>query len=164
MFKKIAIGAAASVSALIALPATASAQGYYYDGYNRSGYDRQYSRSYDRGYVPYRRGDYYGRAGGYDRHYRGGYGYPQQGYAYPQQGYAYPQRGYAYPQRGYDYRQRCGSGTTGAIVGGAAGALVGREISRGGRNRYYGRNNGTTGAIIGGAIGALVGREVSRGC
>ena len=50
------------------------------------------------------------------------------------------------------------------IVGGAAGALIGREIERSGsRNRYYGRRSGgTTGAIIGGAIGALVGREVGK--
>ena len=67
-------------------------------------------------------------------------------------------RGY-YGGRGY----RCGSGTTGAIVGGAAGALIGREIGRDGRGyRYRGRNSGTTGAIIGGAIGALIGREATR--
>ena len=63
-------------------------------------------------------------------------------------------------------RQRCGNGTTGLIVGGAAGALIGREVERSGsRNRYYGnRSSGTTGAIIGGALGALVGREVARSC
>ena len=56
-------------------------------------------------------------------------------------------------------RSRCGKGTTGLIVGGAAGALLGREVERSGsRNRYYGgRSGGTTGAIIGGALGALVG-------
>ena len=45
-------------------------------------------------------------------------------------------------------------GTTGLIVGAAAGALVGRAID-GGRNR-------ATGTIVGGAVGALVGREVAR--
>lgn len=53
-------------------------------------------------------------------------------------------------------RQRCKrpDGTTGLIVGGAAGALVGRAID-GGRNR-------TTGTVLGAAAGALAGREVAR--
>jgi hypothetical protein len=51
------------------------------------------------------------------------------------------------------------------IAGGAAGALLGREIDRGGRRGYYGRRgDGTTGAIVGGALGALVGREIARDC
>jgi len=46
------------------------------------------------------------------------------------------------------------SGTTGLIVGGAAGALVGREIdSRGSR---------TSGTVLGAALGALLGRHVQR--
>ena len=51
------------------------------------------------------------------------------------------------------------------MIGGAAGALVGREIARSGRSRYrwHGRGGGT-GAIIGGAVGALVGREIARSC
>jgi len=52
------------------------------------------------------------------------------------------------------YRCRRSNGTVGLIVGGAAGALVGREID-GGRNR-------TTGTIVGAAAGALIGREVQR--
>ena len=54
-------------------------------------------------------------------------------------------------------RQRCRrpNGTVGLIVGGAAGALIGREID-GGRNR-------TAGTIVGAAAGALVGREIDRG-
>ena len=53
-------------------------------------------------------------------------------------------------------RYRCtrSNGTTGLIVGGAAGALVGRSID-GGRNR-------TTGTIVGAVAGALVGREIQR--
>jgi hypothetical protein len=70
--------------------------------------------------------------------------------------------------RGEDGRIYCrrSNGTTGLIVGGAAGALLGREVERSGsRNRYYGgRSGGTTGAILGGAIGALVGRQVARSC
>lgn len=52
------------------------------------------------------------------------------------------------------YSCRRGRGTTGMIVGGAAGALVGRSVD-GGRNR-------TTGTVLGAAGGALLGREVQR--
>lgn len=46
-------------------------------------------------------------------------------------------------------------GTTGLIIGGAVGALLGREIdSRGDR---------TLGTILGGAAGALLGKEVAQG-
>jgi uncharacterized protein YcfJ len=53
-----------------------------------------------------------------------------------------------------DYRPQCErkSGTTGLIVGGAAGALLGREID-GGRDR-------TLGTVLGAAGGALLGREI----
>ena len=53
-------------------------------------------------------------------------------------------------------RLRCrrANGTVGIIVGGAAGALVGRAVD-GGRDR-------TAGTVIGAAAGALVGREVAR--
>lgn len=76
----------------------------------------------------------------------------------------YGRRGYAEPHyrdrrdsRDYDRRYDCRrkSGTTGLILGGAAGALLGREID-GGRDR-------TLGTIAGAAGGALLGREVDRG-
>jgi hypothetical protein len=79
----------------------------------------------------------------------------------------YDERGRYYePQRidhddrvwqGRDGRYYCkrGNGTTGLIVGGALGALVGRELD-GGRNR-------TTGTVVGAAGGALLGREIDRG-
>lgn len=53
-------------------------------------------------------------------------------------------------------RVRCrrANGTVGIIVGGAAGALVGRAVD-GGRDR-------TTGTVVGAAAGALAGREVAR--
>ena len=59
--------------------------------------------------------------------------------------------------RGRDGRYRCRrtNGTTGLIVGGAGGAIVGHQIA--------GRGDRTLGAIIGGAAGALIGREVERG-
>ena len=58
--------------------------------------------------------------------------------------------------RGRDGRIYCrrSNGTVGLIVGGAAGALIGREID-GGRSR-------TAGTIIGAAAGALLGREIAR--
>lgn len=58
--------------------------------------------------------------------------------------------------RGRDGRLYCrrSNGTVGLVVGGAAGALIGRELD-GGRNR-------TAGTIIGAAAGALLGREIQR--
>ena len=58
--------------------------------------------------------------------------------------------------RGSDGRYYCrrSDGTTGLIIGGAAGGLLGSVID-GGRNR-------TAGTLIGGALGALLGREVER--
>ncbi len=58
--------------------------------------------------------------------------------------------------RGRDGRRYCrrSNGTTGLLIGGAAGALVGRAIdSRGSR---------ATGTILGAAAGALLGREIQR--
>ncbi len=67
------------------------------------------------------------------------------------------QRRYKYREwRGRDGRRYCRkpNGTTGLVVGGVAGALVGRTIdSRGDR---------TLGTLLGGAAGALAGREIER--
>ena len=59
--------------------------------------------------------------------------------------------------RGRDGRYRCRrpDGTTGLIIGGAGGALIGREIA--------GRGDRDVGTILGAAAGALIGREVERG-
>jgi len=58
--------------------------------------------------------------------------------------------------RGNDGRYYCkkGNGTTGLLIGGAAGALVGRAIDTHGSR--------TTGTIVGAAAGALLGREIDR--
>ena len=58
--------------------------------------------------------------------------------------------------RGTDGRIYCKrpNGTTGLIVGGAAGVLAGRAIDT--------RGSRTTGTILGAAVGALVGRHVER--
>jgi Ni/Co efflux regulator RcnB len=52
------------------------------------------------------------------------------------------------------YRCRRADGTVGLVIGGAVGALVGRELD-GGRDR-------TAGTILGAAGGALLGRELER--
>lgn len=59
--------------------------------------------------------------------------------------------------RGNDGRYYCrrDDGTTGLIVGGAIGALLGREIDRGGSR--------VVGTVVGGGAGALLGREIDRG-
>jgi len=137
MLKTLILGAAAITGAATALPAAAEAHGYR-DGYRYSNY------------------------GGYhDPYYRGGY-HDRRAY---RRGYAGPRYGYRDPYYGRPVYRRCGSGATGAIIGGAAGALLGREVARGDRYyRYRGRGNGTVGAIIGGAAGALIGREIGRSC
>jgi outer membrane lipoprotein SlyB len=79
-------------------------------------------------------------------------GYYNQGYnngAY-NQGY----NGQVWRGRNGRYYCRRSNGTTGLLIGGVAGALVGRSID-GGRDR-------TAGTLIGGAAGALLGREVQR--
>lgn len=59
--------------------------------------------------------------------------------------------------RGRDGRTYCrrSNGTTGLIVGGVGGALLGRTIDT--------RGDRATGTILGAAGGALLGREIDRG-
>jgi outer membrane lipoprotein SlyB len=59
--------------------------------------------------------------------------------------------------RGKDGRTYCKrkNGTTGLVIGGAVGALAGREIA--------GRGDKTVGTIVGAAGGALIGREIDKG-
>lgn len=58
--------------------------------------------------------------------------------------------------RGSDGRMYCKkpNGTTGLIVGGAAGVLAGRAIDT--------RGDRVTGTVLGAAVGALLGRHVQR--
>ncbi len=58
--------------------------------------------------------------------------------------------------RGKDGRRYCRkpNGTTGLVVGGVAGALVGRTIDT--------RGDRTVGTLLGAAAGAVAGREVER--
>ena len=59
--------------------------------------------------------------------------------------------------RGYDDRYYCrrDDGTTGLIVGGIAGGVLGQILAPGGSK--------TLGTIIGAGAGALIGREIDRG-
>lgn len=59
--------------------------------------------------------------------------------------------------RGRDGRTYCrrSDGTTGLLIGGAAGGLLGHEIA--------GRGDRTLGTVLGVAGGALLGREIDRG-
>jgi Ni/Co efflux regulator RcnB len=61
-----------------------------------------------------------------------------------------------YVYRGSDGRYYCrrSDGTTGLIIGGAAGGILGNVID-GGRHR-------TGGTLIGGALGALLGRSIEQ--
>lgn len=79
--------------------------------------------------------------------------------AMPAPAMAHQQSGY-YQGRtwvGTDGRTYCrrSNGTTGLVVGGAGGALIGRAIDT--------RGSRATGTILGAAAGALLGREVERG-
>ena len=58
--------------------------------------------------------------------------------------------------QGQDGRYYCkrSNGTVGLLVGGAAGALIGRAIDT--------RGSRATGTIVGAAAGALLGREIQR--
>ncbi|MCW3835919.1 glycine zipper 2TM domain-containing protein [Sphingomonas canadensis] len=69
----------------------------------------------------------------------------------------YHKKRYAYREwRGRDGRMYCRkpNGTTGLVVGAAAGALIGRSVDTHGER--------TTGTLIGAAAGALIGRDIDR--
>lgn len=111
------------------------------------------------GAMSFEHGKDRGRHRGWDKQ-RGRY----QGYsAYQPRAYynSYPSR-YSEPVynntrvwRGNDGRVYCrkSDGTTGLIIGGAAGALLGRELAGRGGDR-------TLGAILGAAGGALLGKSI----
>lgn len=78
------------------------------------------------------------------------------GYGYRQSAYAEPVYQRTPVWRGRDGRYYCRKkdGTTGMIIGGAVGGLLGNEIA--------GRGDRTVGTILGVAGGALLGRAVDR--
>lgn len=166
--KTFILSAAMAAVALTAIPATAVAQrpgsaereyrenirearrDYRDDGRDDRRYDRRraqqvaawqnYNR-YDYNRADPRYGNYYA-----DRYYRGGRYYQPRRMSYNDRVY----RG----QNGQYYCHRS-DGTTGLLIGGAVGGLLGNSIARGGSK--------TVGTIIGAGAGALLGREVERG-
>ncbi len=134
-FKASAI-IAATASLATALPATAAVAthaptaGFTAPGEQVADYGRQrYSREdHRRGYGNYDRHDRYDRRGDRARSWRGNDG---------------------------RYYCRRSNGTTGLLIGGAAGALLGRGIDT--------RGDRATGTVLGAAAGALLGRSVDRG-
>jgi hypothetical protein len=133
MLKKIALSAAAAVAALSAVPAAAEAapNGRAHGYYNNSAHARAAQNQ--------RYGSGYRGQSAYDARYGNRYGY---------------NNNYRYNDRYDDRYDRGCSGTTGTIVGGAGGALLGREVA--------GRGDRTVGSVIGGVLGAVAGRAVGR--
>lgn len=76
--------------------------------------------------------------------------------ALPTAALAYESQQQVQTWRGSDGRTYCkrSDGTTGLIVGGAAGFLAGRAVDRHGER--------TTGSVLGGALGALLGRHAEK--
>jgi hypothetical protein len=101
---------------------------------------RSWSR-YDYNRYDPRYGNYYA-----DRYYRDGRYYQDRRLSYNDRIY----RG----SNGQYYCRRS-DGTTGLIIGGAVGAVLGNQINLGGSQ--------TVRTIIGGAAGAVIGREIERG-
>ncbi|HLV08487.1 MAG TPA: glycine zipper 2TM domain-containing protein [Croceibacterium sp.] len=138
LITKTALALVASGLAVTALPA--AALDFNTAGYSAAPVEDTWERNRDR-----YRDRYYDRRGNDRRYYnnRSNYGEP------------------VYRDtrvwRGNDGRTYCRkkNGTTGLIIGGAAGALLGREID-GGRDR-------TLGTVLGAAAGALIGKEVDGG-
>ena len=96
---------------------------------------------------------------GYDRGYEDAYSTDYDAARYYREDPRYQERVLSsqdHVYRGSDGRYYCrrSDGTTGLIVGGAAGGVLGNVID-GGRSRGVG-------TLIGGALGALLGREVER--
>jgi hypothetical protein len=138
--RKTMLGLLAIAAAVPAIPTAAVAQDWGHDRYERD----------------YRDGRYDDRYSGYDNRYSG---YDNRNSQY-RRGYSsyYDRSGYYHGPtwRGNDGRAYCrrADGTTGLIVGGIAGALVGRSIDT--------RGDRAAGTLLGGAIGALLGRSIEK--
>jgi hypothetical protein len=122
-------------------------RGYGDQGYGDRGYGNQGYGNQGYGNQGYAQGDMSRFTTTYDaqRYYRDGPQYSERRLTDSDEVY-----------RGSDGRYYCkrNDGTTGLIVGGAGGALIGNVLD-GGRNR-------TAGTLIGGAVGALLGRSIDQ--
>jgi Glycine zipper 2TM domain len=138
---KAAMMLASPALIMIALPAGASAPFQHQGGFSvQASADHGDTWNHGRRHRGWDRGDD-------DRR----YGYQDERRSYDEPVYRDTQT-----WRGEDGRSYCRrrDGTTGLIIGGAAGALLGREVA--------GRGDRTLGAILGAAGGALLGRSVDR--
>lgn len=155
-FKTAMLALAVPGALAAATPALADG-GHYREGYRGDHYRGDYGRGdYGRGDQyrgDYRRGDTYrgGYRGSYGGAYNGNYGRYDGRYGEPVYASTRVWRG-----NNGNYYCRRQDGTTGLLVGGAVGALLGHEVA--GR-----RGDRTLGALLGGAAGALLGREIDRG-
>jgi len=156
-FKSAALALLAPVMVLTASPALADPD--YYRGHNgwhnserkRDRWEERRGERYRDGYRGEYRGDY--RTDYRNNDYRNDYRNDSRNNGY----YGEPVYNNARTWRGDDGRTHCrrSDGTTGLIVGGVAGALIGREVA--GR-----RGDRTVGAILGAAGGALLGRAIDK--
>lgn len=114
----------------------------YNNGYNNNGYG---NNGYNNGYYSQQGADPYATSYDASRYYRDDPRYQERRLTTNDEVY-----------RGSDGRYYCkrSDGTTGLIVGAAAGGVLGNVID-GGRHR-------TGGTLIGGALGALLGRSVEQ--
>ncbi len=145
---------AASVPAFAAVPMHSS-QVSAYAGYGDHDWDDDDDQG---GRWEHHRHDHgrhngWNRGGGYDQRYygQGSYGGYDQRVAYNEPVYDNTR---IWRNNGQNYCQHR-DGTTGLLIGGAAGALLGREVA----GRYGDR---TLGAILGAVGGALVGRQIDK--
>ncbi len=112
---------------------------------------RELRRAQRRDWRQYGRYDYNRLEPGYNAYYADDY--YRDGRYYRERRLTARDRIYA----GRDGRYYCRrpDGTTGLIVGGAVGALIGRSIDNG--------RSSLLGTLIGGGVGAALGREIARG-
>lgn len=136
---KIAALAIAAPGLAMAMPAQAAAPSHAYQGVYAPTYEVESANQWRDRYDRYDRRDRYDRYDRYDRRY----------------GQRVNRNTRVW--RGNDGRTYCrkDDGTTGLLIGGAVGGLLGHEIA--------GRGDRTLGAILGAAGGALLGREIDKG-
>jgi len=140
--KTLTLSLTALDMATMTVPAAATGHGHVAPGHSAAPHEENWNRhgrGNDRRSRDYRRYE----ESRYYNSYGNGYGEPVYRNTQVWQG------------RDGNYYCRKKDGTTGLIIGAAAGALLGREVDK------YG--NRTTGTIIGGALGALLGKELTDG-
>lgn len=149
---RVAISAAMVVAMVGLAPGAAMAQRDHRNDRDRNGRHEDRRDDHRSDYREWRKYDY--------RHFEPGQRYYDPARYYRQDNRRYPVRRLGRNDRVYrgnDNRYYCrrDDGTTGLIIGGMAGGVLGNVIAPGGSK--------TLGAIIGAGAGALLGREIDRG-